>query len=59
MSQAQNRPAITPEQIERIRTMAEGLQYGTLSLVFQDGVLVQIERHEKIRIGPSNHKEEN
>ena len=43
------RPAITQRQLEQIQQMAETLRYGSLSLVFQDGVLVQIERNEKIR----------
>ncbi len=44
------RTPITKEQIELIQKQAEGLRYGTLSLVFQDGVLIQIDRNEKMRV---------
>ena len=44
------RTPITKEQIELIQKQAEGLRYGTLSLVFQDGVLIQIEKKEKMRV---------
>ena len=42
--------AITAEQIEKIKQLAETVQYGSLTLVFQGGVLVQIDRNEKIRL---------
>lgn len=41
---------ILPEQVDQIRQLAETISYGTLTLVFQDGVLVQIDKNEKIRI---------
>ncbi len=41
---------LTPAQIARLQEALRGLQYGSVTLVFQDGVLVQIERNEKIRI---------
>lgn len=42
--------AITPAQIERIKELAETLQYGSITLVFQNGVLIQIDKNEKIRL---------
>jgi hypothetical protein len=33
-----------------IRDSLKGLRYGTVTVVVQDGVTVQVERHEKIRI---------
>lgn len=42
--------AITPEQIKQICEMAASIRYGSISLVFQDGKLIQIERNEKIRM---------
>lgn len=42
--------ALTPAQIRKIQEIAAAIQYGSITLVFQDGVLVQIERNEKIRI---------
>lgn len=46
---AAKRP-ITEEQFREIERIAETIRYGSINLVFQDGVLVQIERHEKIRV---------
>ena len=47
-----NRPeqGLSPQQLQQVRDLADGLRYGTVTLVFQDGVLVQIEKNEKIRI---------
>ena len=44
------RQAITPEQLQQIQTLAGTLRYGSITLSFQDGVLVQIDKNEKIRI---------
>ena len=41
---------ITERQLRQIREIAGAVRYGTISLVIQDGVLVQIDRNEKIRI---------
>ena len=40
---------LKPEQIEQIQCLAQGLKYGSITLVFQDGVLIQADRSEKIR----------
>ena len=37
-------------QLEKIRELASGIAYGTLTLVFQDGLLIQADRTEKIRL---------
>lgn len=44
------RPAISPEQLRKIQEIANEIQYGSLELVFQNGILIQIERSEKIRM---------
>lgn len=44
------REPLSPEQIRRLQELASGLQYGTITLVFQDGALIQLERSEKIRL---------
>ena len=44
------RQTITPDQLTRIQELANGIQYGSIELVFQNGLLVQIARSEKIRI---------
>lgn len=41
---------ITPAQLEQILELAETIRYGSITLVFQDGALIQIDRNEKIRI---------
>ena len=40
----------TRDALERIRTALRGLRYGTVTAVVQDGVVVQVDRTEKIRI---------
>ena len=41
---------ITPQQIEKIQALAASIQYGTLTLVIQNGVLTQIDESRKIRL---------
>ena len=36
--------------IERIRDALRGLRFGTVSVIVQDGVVVQVERTEKLRL---------
>jgi hypothetical protein len=60
MSQALSEPNAAPhageEQghaahaIERIRDALRGLRFGTVSVIVQDGVVVQVERTEKLRL---------
>jgi hypothetical protein len=38
------------EALERIQAALRGLRYGTVTAVVQDGVVVQVERTEKIRL---------
>ncbi len=42
--------AISDQQLRQIQRAAESIGYGSIHLVFQDGVLVQIDRSEKIRV---------
>lgn len=44
------RQAITKQQIQQIQQIAETIQFGSITLVFQDGILIQIDKSEKIRI---------
>ena len=44
------REAIAPAQLRQIQELARTMRYGSITLVFQDSVLVQIDRSEKIRI---------
>lgn len=41
---------LTPAQIQQIQEIAETIRYGSITLVFQDGSLIQIDRSEKIRV---------
>lgn len=41
---------ITPSQLRQIQALAETIRYGSITLVFQDGLLIQIDKSEKIRI---------
>jgi len=38
------------EALDRIQVALCGLRFGTVSVVVQDGVVVQVERTEKIRV---------
>lgn len=38
------------DALDRIETALHGLRYGTVTAVVQDGVVVQVDRTEKIRI---------
>lgn len=40
----------TREALDRIQSALRGLRYGTVTAVVQDGVIVQVERTEKIRV---------
>ena len=40
----------TAVAIERIREALRGLRFGTVSVIVQDGVVVQVERTEKLRL---------
>lgn len=46
--------ALSDAQLEKISQLADAIHYGTLTLVFQDRRLIQIERNEKIRITPEH-----
>lgn len=46
----EKKEAISPEQINRIEKLASEMRYGTITLVFQDGHLIQIEKNEKFRL---------
>jgi hypothetical protein len=39
-----------PQALERIEDALRGLRYGTVTVVVQDGVVVQVDRTEKLRL---------
>jgi hypothetical protein len=47
--------ALPPDVLRRLEKAAAGLQYGTITLVFHAGKVIQIERNEKLRLNsPQN-----
>ena len=46
---------VTESQLRTIQQIADAIQYGTVTLVIQDGRLIQIDRSEKIRIKKEHH----
>jgi len=50
MTRADDDVADPDEAVDRIRSALRGLRFGTVTLVIQDGVVVQIERMEKLRL---------
>jgi hypothetical protein len=40
----------TTQALESIRDALNGLRFGTVSVIVQDGVVVQVERTEKLRL---------
>jgi hypothetical protein len=45
------------DALDRISTALRGLRYGTVTAVVQDGVVVQVERMEKIRLDRRDARE--
>lgn len=52
MTDRATRPAtvLTEAQIRRIQDAVKDIRYGAVSLIIQDGRLIQIDRSEKIRL---------
>jgi hypothetical protein len=50
MSEQVTPSTLPPDVIRRLEKAAAGLQYGTISLVFHAGKVIQIERNEKLRL---------
>ena len=38
------------QALERVRDALKGLKYGVISIIVQDGVVVQVEKTEKVRL---------
>lgn len=43
-------PASWSETLDSLRRALEGLRYGEVTLVVQDGVIVQVNRTERLRL---------
>lgn len=46
----QSQVPISKDDINKLYEMAKTLKYGSITLVFQDGKLIQLERNEKVRV---------
>ncbi len=42
--------AITEENLKKLLEILDNIKYGSVTLVVQDGVVVQIERNDKLRL---------
>jgi hypothetical protein len=50
MSQPAPHSDRTEQALERVRDALNGLRYGTVTVIVQDGVVVQVERTDKVRL---------
>lgn len=41
---------LSDEQIEELQKIASSIKFGSITLIIQDGVLLQIDKNEKIRL---------
>lgn len=41
---------VTPEEIQKIVNFVEDIEYGSVTIVVQNGTIVQIEKNEKVRL---------
>ena len=41
---------ITQEQLEQIKDYIKSIKYGSLTIIIQDGKVIQIDKNEKIRL---------
>ncbi len=41
---------VTKEELEKIREFIEDVRFGSVTVIVQDGRIVQIERNEKLRL---------
>lgn len=46
---------LSSAQIAQIQTLAKGLIHGSITLIFQDGKLIQIDKNQKIRLSKSKN----
>jgi hypothetical protein len=49
-------PAEIDDALNHVRQALRGLEYGEISIVVQDGVVIQIERTERTRLRRSKNK---
>lgn len=47
---------VKEEELAAIRQCIEGIRFGSINIVVQDGRIVQIEKHEKLRLDQQKSK---
>ena len=50
MTSNQRKEILSEEKLQLLKKTLSEVKYGTVTLVIQDGVLIQIEKHEKLRL---------
>lgn len=50
MKNNEKRDAMSQERLVQIKDIVSSIKYGSVTLVIQDGILLQIEKNEKIRL---------
>ena len=41
---------VSTEELNKIKQLIESIRFGSITVVVQDGKVIQIEKHEKIRL---------
>lgn len=41
---------VTKEDLKKIQEFIEGIRFGSVTVIVQDGKVIQIEKHEKVRL---------
>lgn len=41
---------VTREELEKIKEFIETVRFGSVTVIVQDGKVIQIEKHEKLRL---------
>lgn len=44
------RTKVTKEDLQKIKEFIEGIRFGSVSVIVQDGKVIQIEKNEKVRL---------
>ena len=52
----EQRAAITEEQVKTILSLANATKHGSITLLIQDGHLIQIDHSKKIRVSQSKNE---
>ena len=50
MKDTSNKEVLNNQNIKTLKRILSEIKYGTVTLVIQDGILIQIEKNEKIRL---------